>query len=117
MRISKLIPEIYDFFINFSETWCLKILNMKKLQRKIFIFLLKSSESSVIYENLEIGFREQNFGRQEVIFFKNFDVTYFNKNERKNELKGENRSRFSEFPTNSILRPMVFTQTTRQRGY
>ena len=65
---------------------------MKKLQRKIFIFLLKSSESSVIYENLEIGFREQNFGRQEVIFFKNFDVTYFNKNEKKRIKRGKPQS-------------------------
>ena len=63
-------------------------------------------------KNLETGLREQNFFKAKE-FFKNFDLC-------RNEID-VNNGKYAlgsamQFPTKWILRPMVFTKTTRQRG-
>ena len=67
-----------------------------------------------MYEKLVSGFREQFFSRQRL--FSNFDFTQkFTK-----EIEGDNEKvvvdKAIRFPKISILRPLVFIETTRQRG-
>ena len=60
----------------------------------------------------------KNFFQGKQLIFENFNNTFENNNENNNE---KIYSRFSHtvwailYPTKSLLRPMVFTNTTRQR--
>ena len=81
---------------------------------QILFFSILGKETLLISENFKSVFKK-NFFQHKEIFFKNFD---FNKRFI-NEIWDNNENADDsaiQFPTKSILRPMILTETTRQRG-